>query len=165
MSNLPVLVPTPSAARANWGRWISRCSRCPNAWRLDPGQSAWQCATCGTVNEAQWPADPAAVEYLLMLRPEFKTRNWEPTETIEDLLRQNAEHGHLPPEVVELTSAPAGSHLLLDIVDQRATDGILLAPIQMIRNAIAATGRSPLEELTNRQDGHLPLAELTAGVS
>lgn len=82
-------------ACANWGRWVSRCSRCPSAMTLDPGCSAFTCRECDAVTEVRWPTDAMieGVERLLMMRPDVTTRNWEPDETLVDLMVDNASHG------------------------------------------------------------------------
>lgn len=114
-------------AEANWGRWIARCPRpwCTNALAVDPGQQTFRCeyrvGGCGWDSPVSWPADPDAIEALLIMRPAAQTRNWQPGETLEDLLAENAAHGCLPAEWLQL---PARTPLLATI-DGRAAGGIL----------------------------------------
>lgn len=118
-------------ARANWGRWIADCltPHCTNAWMVRVGDDHWDCFTCGYTNQVLWPPDPAAVEYLLSMRPDPKTRNWEHGETLTDLLRDNVVHGDLPPETAGVELVAPASITLLDEVDGVATDGWLLPAI------------------------------------
>jgi hypothetical protein len=39
------------------------------------------------------PSDVEAIEGALVVRPDRSTRNWQPGETVDDLLRENREHG------------------------------------------------------------------------
>lgn len=93
-------------AYANWSRWVARCGLCPSAEQLRPhGRTfngpnvtlpPWfECVECGTVTEVIWPAEQfvAAVERLLMMRPDPSTRNWLPGETLSDLMLENGAHG------------------------------------------------------------------------
>lgn len=102
-------------ARVSWGRWVVDCGHplCSSALTLGPdvevegdgirrglrwGQDSMQCWDCDHVTELIfWPADPAAVQMLLRQRPDIRTRNWDPSETLEDLLAENIEHGLMPP--------------------------------------------------------------------
>jgi hypothetical protein len=84
------------AARANWGRWIVDCGRCENAIWAEPYLTlAWSCRWCDGLIEVVWP-DPdmvAGVERLLMQRPNPKTRNWVPGETLSELMLENGKAG------------------------------------------------------------------------
>jgi hypothetical protein len=121
-------------AAVNWGRWISRCvtSWCTDAWGPDLGEQFWQCPSCGLVNEVAWPADPIAVEALLLMRPDPKTRNWEPHETLEDLVMENGAHGILPPGLLEV-----GGDVAL-IIDGRIVGGMVYGPVEEWRNVRVA---------------------------
>lgn len=108
------------------GRWVARCPRpgCMNAEQFgtcDDGTaggltgSSFHCRVeyggCGLTCAADWPHNVDDIERLLRLRPVPATRNWEPGETVEDLLCENVRHGCIPPELL------AGEGLL--IVDGR----------------------------------------------
>lgn len=82
------------AAEVNMGRWIVRCSLCPNAVRPSFGTPAFTCG-CGTVTEIIWPSEQMrqGVERLLMMRPNWCNRNWLPHETLHDLMYENGGHG------------------------------------------------------------------------
>jgi predicted ABC-class ATPase len=69
------------------------------------------------VGEIVWPARAEDVERLLSMRPDPHTRNWEPGETLNDLLLENMQHGVLS-SVAESASAGA----LLAVAD----DAILM---------------------------------------
>lgn len=81
--------------RANWGRWVADCATfwCTNAWMPDLHQQMWRCSTCGLDTEITWPVDPVAIEAVLLMRVNPNDRNWEPGETVTDLLLENIEHG------------------------------------------------------------------------
>lgn len=92
-------------ALVNWSRWIANCPGwyCRGATDLDYGQTWTVCAEpwCRTRAAVVWPANVPDIEYLLSLRPDPTTRNWEPGETVHDLLAENIEHGILPPSWLE----------------------------------------------------------------
>lgn len=83
------------AARANWGRWVADCPRCPSALWVNPGARDAVCRDCRLPYEVVWPSDNMiiGVERLLTARPDVVTRNWEPGESLHDLLQQNIAHG------------------------------------------------------------------------
>jgi hypothetical protein len=118
---------------ANWGRWVARCPRplCTNALAVEPGQLLFVCTGlggCGIDAPVVWPADPQAIEMILEMRPVSRTRNWVPGETLEDLLAENAAHGCLPPALLELAAATAGTGekpILLATIDNRVVGGVL----------------------------------------
>jgi len=94
-------------AYVHHGRWIARCPfpSCPGAecaGRDDDGRigglsrETFRCAHCLFECDAQWPHNPADIEYLLSLRPVPATRNWLPSETVNDLLKENFMHGITP---------------------------------------------------------------------
>lgn len=105
-------------ARMNWSRWILDCSnpgclsalevKAPQAPYIDRDGNVWfhptwgatsmRCWDCGwTTRHVAWPADPFAIEAILFMRPDEKTRNWSPGETLDSLLLENLVHGILPP--------------------------------------------------------------------
>jgi len=78
---------------ANWGRWIVRCPRCPSA-DLAPADVFW-CTECGARAEVEWPSPELryGIERLLLMRPDVTTQNWQPGETLVDLMVENGAHG------------------------------------------------------------------------
>lgn len=89
-----LMVPGVAYARANAGRWVVDCPRqfCGSALKLNPGDG-FRCWECGTSADVVWPADSAAIEQALMLRPNPGNRNWVPGESVLDLLLENLRHG------------------------------------------------------------------------
>jgi hypothetical protein len=89
---------------------------------LDRGQERFVCLGldgCGEEADVVWPADPAAIEMLLMMRPVPRTRNWLPGESLEDLLGENLAHGIELPAIEDETTTVAV------IVDDRLVGGLL----------------------------------------
>lgn len=84
-----------TAAVANWGRWVVECPRCPGALKVTPGTPVVECWTCGLSTEVVWPSVELqqGIERLLSLRPNPATRNWNPGESLHDLLAENLAHG------------------------------------------------------------------------
>lgn len=110
------LLPAGDYAHANWGRWVVLCSGpfCFAAQQVYPGQTLVTCQACETtLGPLIWPADPDAIEAILMLRPDMRTRNWHPGESLEDLLAENVAHGIDPPDT--------GHKVLI-----RSADGVLV---------------------------------------
>lgn len=86
-----------------WGSWIVRCPApwCWNAMLVDLGQPEYRCegrGACGFEAAVRWPADPMAILTVLAMRPDPRTWNWLPGETVEDLITENVSHGVIPPE-------------------------------------------------------------------
>lgn len=101
-------------AEANWGAWIANCTSefCFDA-RLVLDGEPFECAVCGLIADVVWPQDRATIEYLLTLRPDPRTRNWNWRETVVDLAFENSLHGlgdNLTPE-----AGAASSRLVLDL--------------------------------------------------
>lgn len=109
-----VLTADPLVARINNGMWIASCS-CgappargaptpgmivfldrPLGWCVRCGNQAWGGGWRRVV--APPVRERAAIESVLLCRPNVGDRNWEPGETIADLVAQNAEHGDPYPE-------------------------------------------------------------------
>jgi hypothetical protein len=90
-----LVLPGVTAAEANWGRWVARCSWCPSAITAEPGLPAYRCVECARWNEVVWPdADMVhGVLRLLSMRPDVTTQNWLPGETLVDLMIENGQHG------------------------------------------------------------------------
>jgi hypothetical protein len=90
----------PARARVNHNRWIADCPDCGGAefvWRHGP--LVMLCLSClnGGIGHV-WrtvtlPDDVEAIEAALAARPVAANRNWDASERIDDLLRENAEHG------------------------------------------------------------------------
>lgn len=132
-----VVKPGTVYARHNWGRWIADCPACPSAVALSPGMDTAVCWDCGEkVDPILWPADPDGIETLLSMRPAFVKddngswicpRNWEPGETLNDLLADNVTHGCIPDRWRELAeAAPGGVLEILGTTDGVVTSGLLL---------------------------------------
>lgn len=77
---------------------------------------------CGRAFAAVWPSLSlrAGVEQLLALRPDPAKRNWEPGETLEQLLWENAAHGIGAPAP---TLEPDRDGVAFAIVDDAVTLG------------------------------------------
>lgn len=89
----------------NWGRWKVQCPSqvCLGACLLEPGQTAAICQCrdqgvcqhgpiCATIIEVAWPAEIAAIEEAVSVRP-LQNRNWYPHESVADLHQENADYG------------------------------------------------------------------------
>lgn len=135
-----LVVPGTGFARCNWGTWLVDCAHplCTSALTLGPdmpdrtgrirrglawGQTEMQCWDCDTVTgPIVWPADPDGVEMLLRRRPDVTTRNWEPGETLEDLLAENVAHGLIPREL-DVDGPDVG---VMATINGRIVGGLLL---------------------------------------
>lgn len=91
-------------AYVNHGRWIAECPDCAGAQLVSELERRFWCLNCGNaaVNFAwrhvRMPQKRTAIEAELVIRPAARneraiTRNWLPGETVEDLQRENVEHG------------------------------------------------------------------------
>lgn len=121
-------------AEANHGRWVARCPYrwCTSAMQLERGQEVFTCGGeggCGTVAPLAWPADPEAIETILLMRPAQATRNWLVSETLEDLIAENLAHDIVPPEWLELSESDP-QLVIADITDQRVTGGLLYRQLE-----------------------------------
>ena len=81
------------------GRWVVPCPWCfgaENASKLDPRFYCIECRN-GEVGGAWvrvvWPDDAESIEALLAMRPDPRTRNWWPPETVGELLAENDRKG------------------------------------------------------------------------
>lgn len=110
----------PMVAKVNGGIWKALCEcgmRTDLAKsKVAPGCVVWLsqplgfCMRCGNQGTGRgWrpivlpPAEMIAqIELILMCRPNIGDRNWEPDESIADLIYQNREHGDPVPEDIEL---------------------------------------------------------------
>ena len=88
----------PVVAYINEGRWVADCPDCNAGMMLLPG-APFLCGLCFNVRIGSysrlvvWPANPAEIEAVLLLRPMAINRNWRPGETVWTLLAENVEHG------------------------------------------------------------------------
>lgn len=83
-------------ARVDHGRWLADCPACNAGIALTPGASEAFCFGFGCghrFTHIAWPDDAAVeeIERTLRARPKIATRNWLPTETVDDLRRENRE--------------------------------------------------------------------------
>ena len=87
-------------AYINWGRWVVDCA-CYSAELLEDYPDEVVCHACGTAISMEYPENTSEIEAVLSVRPPVRIgsqwakmhENWEPGETIEDLLRENTENG------------------------------------------------------------------------
>lgn len=90
------LRPKPAVAYVNHGRWVADCPTpgCGGAMLVLKG-GEFLCGTCfnaeigGEYRPIEWPADPDAIERLLVGRPLAVQMNWTPGETLEVLAAEN----------------------------------------------------------------------------
>jgi hypothetical protein len=126
--------PGTAYVEANWGAWKARCIRpdCTNAMQVKREQTVMTCEGldgCGMTADLAWPADPDAIEVLLLMRPVPRTRNWLPGESLDDLMVENAAHDLIPPRWFGLSAAAGGSLPLLETLDDRVVGGLLHAEL------------------------------------
>lgn len=139
------LLPTGAVqARHNQNRWVADCPNCSSAigaprscavgeelfgWiiAMEIGDPLVRCWDCGAaIGPIIWPNDPQGIEAILSFRPDPATRNWEPGETLEQLLAENVAHGCVPPEWDALCAASDGQLVLMDVLDQFVTGGLVM---------------------------------------
>lgn len=108
-----VMTAEPLVARVNHGRWIASCS-CGAKGLPTPGCIVFLgvlLGWCVRCNNGAWGGGwrpvvapqletRAQIEAVLACRPRFEDRNWEPPETVADLIRENREHGDPVPDLV-----------------------------------------------------------------
>lgn len=86
-------------AFVNHNRWLAACPDCGSAvyvWRGYPTMvclECWNAGMGGRWRRVEWPGDLGAIEAALARRPIPQTRNWHPPESVDDLWRENQEHG------------------------------------------------------------------------
>lgn len=99
-------------ARANWGRWVADCPRCPSALQMAPQDPFFKCLDCGAPAEVVWPPEEIrlSIERLLLMRPRVEWQSWEPGETLTDLMKENALLGVFDP--LKLLEFDPGQSLL-----------------------------------------------------
>jgi hypothetical protein len=134
------LAPVRVLARVDWGRWIVDCPHpyCRDALTFDPlnsPPSLYVCWNCGTRADIGWPPDQLVrdIERLLMMRPDPATRNWNPDETLIDLMGQNGVLGVFD----DLPAAPPGT-VLLQVEEGRIVKDLL--PALLPREALSLPG-------------------------
>jgi hypothetical protein len=85
----------PKTARINHGAWVCDCE-CGAGVAVDPDFSAAYCFGCGAVHKhVVLPPDEDRLnlEHVLLARRRTENRNWDPAESLIDVLVTNAEHG------------------------------------------------------------------------
>lgn len=85
-------------ARVNWNRIVVDCPRpgCTSALMVPPFSPGFECWDCGWSAPIVWPPNLADIVAVLLMRPDPKTRNWEPGETVMELVGENLAHGIAP---------------------------------------------------------------------
>jgi len=87
-------------AEINHGRWIARCA-CGGAEDVSPAEPVFYCLSCGNADNdghvmtIEFPTAAAreAIEAALLKRLEMENRNWQPGESLDDLMGENKAHG------------------------------------------------------------------------
>lgn len=119
------------------GQWVARCPiGCGNTEKrgtcddgttggLDAGRFTCRESHggCGLRCGVDWPADIGDLERTLLVRPRV-FRNWQPGETVLDLVKENAAHGLILDAALE-GIASGGSGIALEIVDGQIIHGQL----------------------------------------
>ncbi len=81
-------------ARMNHGRWLADCPDCNGAELVLPGQK-FICQSgehAPVAHEVEFPADFVLINAAVSRRP-VQNRNWQPGETVAQLLQENLAHG------------------------------------------------------------------------
>jgi len=106
---IPALSLPPQGEQAiavvNHSRWFALCpdERCAGGEVVSPDAPVFMCLSCGNKNnldkngiirlrQVAFPDDRIELEKVLLERPDPVSRNWYPTETIEDLQEENKRH-------------------------------------------------------------------------
>lgn len=115
-----VATAAPLVARVNHGVWIAPCP-CGARGTPSPGGVVFFdtplvcCARCGNQGvgggwrrvEIPPENERALIEMVLLCRPNVEDRNWEPGESVADLIAQNAAHGDpVPAHIAEAALGP-----------------------------------------------------------
>lgn len=75
------------------GKWLVKCD-CGNYPSVHPDWRLALCFECGAIYEGLTMPDNAEdIEAVLVERPHPANRAWLPSETVNDLIAQNVEHG------------------------------------------------------------------------
>lgn len=86
-------------AEINHGRWICKCPFCKGAEIADRQDKRFFCLSCfnksiaGQWLKVEFPKDEKKIEIELSKRPKVENRNWIPSESVNDLRRENKERG------------------------------------------------------------------------
>jgi hypothetical protein len=97
-AELPISLTEALSAWVSGGRWIVMCP-CGGAQLAAREDHRFFCIDClnagvgGQWRRVNWPDDAADIEAVLLRRPDPETRTWLPTQTLTDLVAENAEHG------------------------------------------------------------------------
>lgn len=84
----------PLVAYVSAARWVSDCPVCNAGISLHREWPVGRCLGCGSVfKNIRWPHDFDAIEDALVLRLNRTTQNWQPTETVDDLIAENDQRG------------------------------------------------------------------------
>lgn len=80
-------------ARVNHGRWVTDCLACSQSVFTHPDWRIACCGECGaTYRDVQFPEHIHEITALLLQRPDRTKQNWEPGESIEQLVAENDQH-------------------------------------------------------------------------
>jgi hypothetical protein len=94
----------PIQAHVSFGRWCISCPDCGSAVVAEPTDPFFCCTACGSRGEwiqVVFPVEDLRqqIETVLLLRPGFRnnapSRNWDRSESVDDLRRQNIAAGDL----------------------------------------------------------------------
>ena len=83
---------------ANHGRWVVDCP-CGSAQLASRDDPRFFCSEClnawalGKWVGLEWPSAHEEIEGLLMQRPDIRTQNWNPSESVLALAIENADRG------------------------------------------------------------------------
>lgn len=87
-------------AHISVGRWCVLCGICRSAVVAEPTDPFFCCVECGSGGAWRrviFPREREEIETVLLLRPGFRgaspARSWFPNETVDDLRRENLDHG------------------------------------------------------------------------
>ena len=78
------------------GRWVADCA-CNGAELVAPNQEM-VCGSCGARNAVKFPDTRSKIESVLLQREPFR-QNWQPDETVDELIAQNIENGIYPEDM------------------------------------------------------------------
>ena len=119
------------------GTWVAACPRpwCVNVEWAGPGPVTGRvgglttdrltCLRCGLTCAADWPDNADDIERVLAARPFLETRNWLPSESIHDLIVENAAHGLIDPDPITVRTILAAGNRLTDAGRQLVAAGPL----------------------------------------
>lgn len=141
------MIATAFMRHGKWMAWCPRFPDCTNAEHFGPDPdtghvggltgSAFRCRICKTESPATWPPNVDDLTYVLNLRPVPATRNWEPGETIHDLLTDNFKHGITPDAPTQIDGRPGQAETLFTVTGDTINAGLIL-PAATTRPGIGA---------------------------